>query len=58
MKLSGVQLAMPILPPGRQTRSISLAALSWLGVNITPNVETTASNVLFSKGSCSASATS
>ncbi|KAG0919231.1 hypothetical protein G6F32_016267 [Rhizopus arrhizus] len=28
MKPSGVQLAMPILPPGRQTRTSSAAALS------------------------------
>ena len=32
MKLSGVQLARPILPPGLQTRASSLAACSWFGV--------------------------
>lgn len=40
-KLSGVQFARPILPPGLQTRASSLAALSWSGVNITPNVDMT-----------------
>jgi hypothetical protein len=56
MKPSGVQLAMPILPPDLQTRSISAAALSWFAVNITPSVETTASKVASLNGSCSASA--
>ena len=46
MKPLGVQLARPILPPGLQTRSSSAAALSWLAVNITPKVETTASKLL------------
>ena len=45
MKPSGVQLARPILPPERQTRSSSAAALSWFGVNITPKVETTTSKL-------------
>ena len=31
MKLSGVQFAMPILPPGRQTRMSSLAACCLVG---------------------------
>ena len=39
MKPSGVQLAIAITPPGRQTRSSSAAARSWSAVNITPNVE-------------------
>src|SRR5947208_12708495 len=45
MNPSGVQLAMPILPPLLQTRSSSAAALSWFGVNITPKVDTTTSAV-------------
>ncbi|MNT33334.1 hypothetical protein D3C72_1692560 [compost metagenome] len=55
-KLSGVQLAKPILPPGRHTRSSSAAALSWSAVNITPKVETTASKLPGAKGRASASA--
>src|SRR5215470_14558904 len=39
MKLSGVQLARPIFPAGRQTRTSSLAASSCFGVNMTPKVE-------------------
>ena len=49
MKPSGVQLARPILPPGLQTRSISAAALSWSGVNMTPKVETTTSKLCVGK---------
>ena len=56
MKPSGVQLARPILPPGRQTRSSSRAALSWFGVNMTPKVESTASKLASANGSASASA--
>jgi hypothetical protein len=46
------------LAVGRQTRSNSLAACSWFGGNMTPKVETTPSNELSLKGSCSASAIS
>ena len=56
MKPSGVQLARPILPPRLQTRSISAAALSWSGVNMTPKVETTTSKLASANGSASASA--
>ena len=58
MKLSGVQFAMPILPPGLQTRTISDAACAWFGANITPNVDTTASKLSSAKGKASASACS
>ena len=57
MKPSGVQLARPILPPCRQTRTISAAARSWSGVNITPKVDTTTSKLPSANGSASASAT-
>jgi hypothetical protein len=56
MKLAGVQFASPILPPGLHTRSSSEAAFSWSGVNITPKVESTASNDASAKGRFSASA--
>ena len=49
MKPSGVQFVRPIWPPDLQTRNSSAAACSWLGVNITPNVETTVSNELVRK---------
>ena len=55
-KLSGVQLANPIFPPGRQTRTSSLAAFCWFGVNITPKVESTTSKLASPKGRSSASA--
>src|SRR3712207_7354231 len=55
IKLSGVQFTSPIVPPGRQTRSSSCAACSWLGVNITPKTESTTSNELSANGNCSAS---
>ncbi len=45
MKPSGVQLAMPMRPPGRTTRSISRAALAWSGANITPKVDSTTSKL-------------
>jgi hypothetical protein len=44
------------LPPLRHTLSISAAALSWSGVNMTPKVETTTSKLASAKGSASASA--
>ena len=50
MKPSGVQLARPIFPPGRQTRISSAAARSWSGVNMTPKVETTTSKLASWKG--------
>ena len=56
MKPSGVQLASPIFPPDFTTRSISLAAASWSGVNITPKVDTTTSKLSLGNGSASASA--
>src|SRR5215204_5351829 len=54
-KLSGVQLAIPILPPGLSTRRSSLATFSWLGANIAPSVESTTSKELSGKGRSSAS---
>ena len=56
MKPSGVQLARPIFPPRLQTRTSSFAARVWLGVNMTPNVETTTSKVPSANGNASASA--
>ena len=50
MKPSGVQFASPIRPPGRQTRSISAAARSWSGANITPKVESTTSKLAVGEG--------
>ena len=58
MKPSAVQLATPMRPPGRQTRTSSAAARSWSAVNMTPIAETTKSNDSSSNGSASASATS
>ena len=52
----GVQLVRPIMPPGRQTRMSSLAALSWFGANITPKVESTTSKLASGKGRFAASA--
>ena len=56
MKPSGVQLAMPILPPRLHTRSISLAVRGGLGANMQPKVDTTASKLPSSNGSASTSA--
>jgi hypothetical protein len=36
---------MPMRPPGRTTRSSSLAARAWSGANITPNVDSTTSKL-------------
>ncbi len=58
MKLSGVQLAIAMRPPGRVTRSISLAARAWSGANITPKVDSTTSKLASAYGSASTSATS
>ena len=52
---SGVKLIIPITPPGRQTRSSSLAVASWFGANIAPKHEVTTSNSPSPKGSASAS---
>ena len=57
IRLSGVQLARPMRPPGRTTRAISAADRAWSGANITPKVETTASKLASAKGSASTSAT-
>ena len=56
MKLSGVQLARPMSPPGCRRARAPRAACSWSGVNITPKVESTTSNEPSAKGSFSASA--
>jgi hypothetical protein len=51
MKTSGVQLAKPIRPPGRQTRARSDAAVFRSGENITRNIDSTASKLASPKGS-------
>jgi hypothetical protein len=56
MKPSGVQLARPMRPPLRTTRTSSAAACSWFGVNMTPNVDSATSKLSLAKGSASASA--
>jgi len=43
-----VQVAMPIRPPGRHTRTISSAACWWCGANMTPTQDSTVSKL----GSC------
>ena len=53
---SGVQLSSPIVPPGRQTRTISSADSWWCGANITPIEDITTSNDSSSNGRFSASA--
>ena len=52
---SGVQFAIPIRPPGRQTRRSSAAVFGWSGANIAPKVESTTSNDASSNGSSWAS---
>ncbi len=52
---SGVQHASAIIPPGRQTRSISSAVRLWSGANMCPNVEITRSKLASSNGSSCAS---
>ena len=44
MKPVGVQLTIAIVPPGRHTRTSSAAARSWSGANMTPRLDSTASN--------------
>ena len=39
MNPSGVQVARPIVPPGRQTRGSSAAACAWSGANIEPKTD-------------------
>ena len=53
---SGVKLAMPIVPPGRQTRTSSSATVWWSGAKIAPSAEVTASNSPSPNGSACASA--
>ena len=55
-KPSGVKFSIPILPPGRHTRSISSATAWWSGAKIAPKEEVTTSNSPSPKGSASASA--
>ena len=55
MKPWGVQLASPIVAPGRETRTSSAAAASWCGANITPTQDMTTSNEPSAKGRASAS---
>src|SRR3954469_13367106 len=57
-KLSGSQLAIPTVPPGRHTRNSSAAATSGRGAKIAPKHETTRSKVPPANGSASASASS
>ena len=56
MKPSGVQLIIPIVPPGRQTRTSSSAAAWWCGANIAPTQDMTTSKLLSANGNASASA--
>lgn len=55
MKPSGVHEASATVPPGRVTRTISLATLWWSGANIEPKTLSTASKDPSSAGSASAS---
>ena len=55
MNPSGVHVASPSRPPGRQTRAISAAACSWFGANIEPNTDRTASKLASGNGIDSAS---
>ena len=57
MKPCGVQFAMAITPPGRQTRRSSAAARAWSAVNMTPKVESTTSKLASEKLKDSASST-
>src|SRR5262245_2240175 len=50
LKLSGVKLVSPILPPERQTRSNSCAVWAWSGAYMAPNVERIASKDASGKG--------
>jgi hypothetical protein len=52
---SGAQVVSALRPPLRQTRASSPAAASGRLANMTPNVDTTASNSPVSKGRLSAS---
>jgi hypothetical protein len=52
----GVPLIIPIVPPGRQTRSSSSAVSWWCGANIAPTHDVTTSNSPVSNGRASASA--
>ena len=54
MNPSGVQLAMPIVPPGRQTRSSSWAVVL-VGGDMAPRVERTTSKEASGNASASAS---
>ena len=56
MKPSGVQLIIPMVPPGRHTRTSSSAVRWWSGANIAPTQDSTTSNASASNGSASASA--
>ena len=51
-----MKLAIPIVPPGRHTRTSSSATAAWSGAKIAPNDEVTASNSPSAKGSSCASA--
>jgi hypothetical protein len=52
-----VKFAIPIVPPGRQTRSSSAAVARWSGAKIAPNADVTPSNSASPNGSACASAT-
>ncbi len=52
---SGVQLHIPIAPPGRHTRTSSAAIRSWSGANMQPKVDRTRSKLSGLKGIASAS---
>ena len=53
---SGVQLPIPIRPPGLTTRSSSAAVFSWSGANIAPKIDIATSKLASSKGRSWASA--
>ena len=56
MNPSGVQLIIPMVPPGRHTRTSSSAVAWCRGANIAPTQDSTTSNPSAGKGSASTSA--
>ena len=56
MNPSGVQLIIPMVPPGRHTRTNSSAVAWWCGANIAPTQDITTSKLLSANGIASASA--
>jgi hypothetical protein len=56
LKPPGVQLIIPMVPPGRHTRTSSSAVAWWCGANIAPTHDITTSKLLSAKGNACASA--